>query len=179
MTDNTDELVRKCLRRMRNILGGNTHVVDEYGLDNLTGEFRKLDELLNPEHYADPPEHSLYSEADKIARLRSKVAKYRGGKKLPPFPKGEPAGALYGIGYIYDEDKDDRVLIAIDRLPVKIGVVAVHEHEGQLTVYSLDPVPTYDVELPGGDIWGTTNFVLQRAAGTKARDKQYVWAYAG
>jgi hypothetical protein len=61
--------------------------------------------------------------AQQVGRLKPLVGPYWHDPDLPALPD-PPDGELHGIGFIYDEDRDDRVLVAIDTLKDKPGLVA-------------------------------------------------------
>jgi len=103
------------------------------------------------------------NEDEQIEKLKSVVIEYKHHHSLPTLPKN-PHGDLFGIGFIYDEDMDTRVLMAIEMLfafemlkGVK-NIVAVHEHEGTLAIYSLNPCGYSEIEV-FGDNWSIFNFV--------------------
>lgn len=87
---------------------------------------------------------------------------------LPALPTEEPGGVLHGVVIVYDEDQDNRVLVAIEKLLMHeawvrnlwdpdrsigkestceiqrirdklSGIVAVAEHEGVIDVYCREP----------------------------------------
>lgn len=94
--------------------------------------------------------------------LKPLVGGYQHDSELPPLPK-EPDDQLHGIGFIYDEDRDDRVLIAIDQLKRLDGLVAVSEHEGRLSIYSRTPIGLTDNTINVcGDEWVIAEFSPQR-----------------
>jgi hypothetical protein len=86
-----------------------------------------------------------------LSMLRPMVGPYRHDPALPPLPD-PPDGQLHGIGFVYDEDRDDRVLAAIDQLKAHGGIVAVAEHEGRLAIYTRNRVGESSVEVCG-DTW--------------------------
>jgi hypothetical protein len=69
---------------------------------------------------------------------------------------------LHGIGFIYDEDRDNRVLEAIDLLRHHREIIAVREHEGGLAVFTRAEIPglSSGIDLTS-DSWGIDQFVLQ------------------
>jgi len=103
-------------------------------------------------------------EIDSIKQLEEHI-EYKSPRKINPKLPKKPDGFLYGVGFIFDEDFDLRVLVAINKLneyfidwalmggPLsKEDLIAVSEHEGVLKIYSRHPV--YLKELPVcGDIW--------------------------
>ncbi len=100
----------------------------------------------------------MSKETVSIDILKSKVVEYRYDSKVPPLPKPrwkkhwedfKPDGQLYGIGFIYDDDKDDRVLIAIDKVKHNSDIVALAEHKGELSIYT--QMPTYIKGMCIGD----------------------------
>jgi len=93
----------------------------------------------------------------KIKKLRCLVTEYKHHHSLPTLPKN-PHGSLFGIGFIYDEDMDERVLMAIELLKDNKKIVAVYEHKGIITIYSKDPCETKKIEVCG-DIWPVYNFI--------------------
>lgn len=103
------------------------------------------------------------SEDEKIEKLKSLVIEYKHHRSLPPLPE-KPHGSLFDIGFIYDEDMDTRVLMAIEMLfafemlkGVK-NIVAVHEHKGTLAIYSINPCGYSEIEV-FGDNWSIFNFL--------------------
>jgi hypothetical protein len=74
-----------------------------------------------------------------LPQLIRQVAPYQHDPRLPALPD-VPDGQLHGIGFIFDGDRDDRVLVAIDKLKDTPGLVALAEHEGVLAIYSRLPV---------------------------------------
>ena len=103
------------------------------------------------------------NEDEQIEKLKSLVIEYKHHHSLPPLPE-KPHGSLFGIGFIYDEDMDTRVLMAIEMLfefemlkGVK-NIVAVHEHEGTLAIYSKNPCGYSEIEVCG-DNWSVYNFL--------------------
>ena len=96
-------------------------------------------------------------EHEQLSVLRPLVSPYRHDPALPPLPD-PPDGQLHGIGFINDEDRDDRVLIAIEQLKGRGGIVAVAEYEGGLTIYTRKRVGESTVEVCG-DTWVITELV--------------------
>jgi hypothetical protein len=96
-----------------------------------------------------------------ISTLKPLVTPYRHPEGVPALPK-TPDGALHGIGFVFDGDRDERVLVAIDLL--KSGnknIVAMEEHEGVLTIYSLLPTGMNDLSVCG-DYWLVEDKVASR-----------------
>jgi hypothetical protein len=88
---------------------------------------------------------------------------------LPVLPD-LPDGQLHGIGFIYDEDRDDRVLVAIDKLKDTPGLVALAEHKGSLAIYSRLPVGVTSISVCG-DEWEITEFVPYQGRWTEVTPK--------
>lgn len=123
---------------------------------------------LMQEHWAnqvDYPGHNYTEEnykadSEKMAVLATQVAAYVHDPTLPPLT---PDCALDGIGIIYDEDRDDRVLLAVsmckERWPT---LVALAEHEGTLSVYTQElsqyGYGSTDIEVKG-DAWNVREYV--------------------
>ena len=106
-----------------------------------------------------------YEEEDRqkqlqLAILKPQVVPYKHKPNLPKLPEA-PDGQLHGIGFIYDEDNDDRVLVAIDQLKSRTGIVALAEHEGTLAIYSRKPIGLNSISVCG-DEWCVTEFVPYR-----------------
>jgi len=91
-------------------------------------------------------------QEERIPPLKRLVRPYQHDPLLPALPQS-PHGQLHGVGFIYDEDRDDRVLVAIDDLKDTPGLVALAEHEGGLEVYARKPTGLTTVSV-GCDEWG-------------------------
>jgi len=104
---------------------------------------------------------------NRIEELRPLVKEYIHDDKNPELPK-EPDGSLFGIGFIYDEDRDDRVLVAIDKLKHLKGIIAVSEHEGGMDIYSRS---NHKLKQIGtcGDIWFINEFVFKKGKWNKVK----------
>lgn len=96
-------------------------------------------------------------EMTQIDELKKHVGKYFEKPALPKLPQ-TPDGALYGIGFIFDEDKDERVLVAIDKLRDWSRVVAVSETHGNLSVYTRLPLKL-DYLTVCDDTWSVLELV--------------------
>jgi hypothetical protein len=96
-------------------------------------------------------------QEEEVSALKPQVGLYDHDPSLPALPK-PPDGQLHGIGFIYDEDRDDRVLVAIDQLKDRRGLIAVAEHEGVLTTYSQLPHGETGINVCG-DEWVIEQFV--------------------
>jgi hypothetical protein len=95
---------------------------------------------------------AIRAEMRALAILQEQVRPYLPHPDLPPL---KVDGALHDIGFIYDEDKDDRVLLAIDQLKGNDDIIAVAEHEGLLTIYTKHPTGLTSISIPG-DEWAIT-----------------------
>lgn len=95
-----------------------------------------------------------------LAILRPQVVPYKHNPNLPALPD-QPDGQLHGIGFIYDEDRDDRVLVAIDQLKSRKGIVAVAEREGGLKIYTRKQIGLNSIGVCS-DEWCVTEFVPYR-----------------
>ena len=102
-------------------------------------------------------EEAKCRQDQEVGRLKPQVCPYLHDPALPDLPD-DPDGALHGIGFIYDEDRDDRVLVAIDQLRDHPGLVALAEHEGGLTTYARLPLGLNSVSVCH-DEWVVTEFV--------------------
>jgi hypothetical protein len=89
--------------------------------------------------------------------LKHQVQPYRHDPSLPPLPK-PPHGQLHGIGFIYDEDQDDRVLIATQQLKNEPGLVALADNEGRLEIYTRQITKLTSINV-GCDVWRVSEFV--------------------
>jgi hypothetical protein len=105
-------------------------------------------------------------QEQQVGQLKPQVGPYLHDPTLPPLPD-LPDGRLHGIGFIYDEDRDDRVLVAIDRLKDNPGLVALAEHEGCLKVYARLPVGLTSINVCG-DEWVIEEFVPYQGRWTEA-----------
>jgi hypothetical protein len=102
-------------------------------------------------------EQSVQEEQMKIRMLKPKVSPYHHASALPTLPRS-PDGQLHGIGFIYDEDRDDRVLIAIDQLKDHVDIIAVAEHEGELMIFTRKKTHENNIEVCG-DTWVITELL--------------------
>lgn len=66
--------------------------------------------------------------------------------------KSKPDGELFNIAFIYDEDRDERVLEAIDQLKGDQDIIALEEHKGTLKIYTLAPKMRASINV-WGDSW--------------------------
>lgn len=137
--------------------------------DELAGWANEFLTLYEDEFWKRRKEERLREERARIKALMLLVSTYQPDPALPALPRS-PDGQLHGIGFIYDEDRDDRVLIAIDRLKHDGGIVAVAEHEGELTVYTHKSIGERNVEVCG-DTWLITEFVPSDGHWSKVRPK--------
>lgn len=80
-------------------------------------------------------EYDFEMEEKEINKLKPLVTEYHHSRDLPDLPE-EPDGALHGIGFIYDEDRDDRVLVAINNLKDNKDIVALAECKGCVDIYT-------------------------------------------
>lgn len=97
------------------------------------------------------------NEDEQIEEFKSLVTEYKHDLLLPTLPK-KPHGSLFGIGFIYDEDMDTRVLMAIELLKDQKNIVAVYEHKGIIEIYSKDPCKIKEI-IVCNDIWPVYNYV--------------------
>lgn len=92
-----------------------------------------------------------------IAKLKEQVKPYKHPKHLPPLPyKGE--GSIYGVGFAYDEDKDGRILLGIEKNHDP-GMVFAREHEGEVEVFTWGPDPSAGGWSVANDHWNVRYFV--------------------
>lgn len=113
-------------------------------------QIQELEELLR--------EYRTQKNAnEQIEKFKSLVTEYKHDLLLPTLPK-KPHGSLFGIGFIYDEDMDKRVLMAIELLKDQKNVVAVYEHKGIIEIYSKDPCKIKEI-IVCNDIWPVYNYV--------------------
>lgn len=89
-------------------------------------------------------------------KLKSLVTEYKHDNLYPPLPE-KPDGSLFGIGFIYDF-YEDYILWVITILEDKQNILAVHEHEGTLTIYSKYPYHLQEIDVENDD-WSIFNFV--------------------
>jgi hypothetical protein len=104
-------------------------------------------------------------QEQQLRQLRPQVGTYRPDPDLPALPD-TPDGQPHGVGFVYDEDRDDRVLVAIDTLRDSPGLVAVAEHEGVLATYSRLPVGDASRSVCG-DEWVIEEFVPHQGRWTE------------
>jgi hypothetical protein len=102
--------------------------------------------------------HLAYEQGMRpIAALKPQVVPYQHDPALPALPD-KAHGQLHGIGFIYNGDRDDRVLVAIDDLKTNPAIVALAEHEGTLRVYTRLPIGLASISVCG-DEWVVEEFV--------------------
>jgi len=97
------------------------------------------------------------NEDEQIEKFKSLVTEYKHDLLLPTLPKN-PNGSLFGIGFIYDEDMDKRILMAIELLKDQKNIVAVYEHKGIIEIYSKDPCKIKEI-IVCNDICPVCNYV--------------------
>ena len=114
----------------------------------------------------DQLEQERRRQQQQVPHLKRQVGPYWHDPALPPLPDS-PHGQLHGVGFVYDEDRDDRVLVAIDKLKDQPGLVALAEHEGSLLIYSRLLVGL-DSLVVCGDQWTVTEFLPYRGSWTEA-----------
>ncbi len=129
---------------------------DEDDLAEWANDFMDIYDRRNYE-YIGFDENRVKQEMAKIDVLESLVTEYKHDLSLPELPMN-PDGSLYGIGFIYDEDNDTRVLGAIDQLKDKQDIVALAEHEGFLEIYSRLPTGVTDITVCD-DEWGVDEYI--------------------
>ena len=101
-------------------------------------------------------------------KLKSLVTEYKHDDLYPPLPE-KPDGSLFGIGFIYDFYKD-YILWVITILEEKENILAVHEHEGTLTIYSKHPYKIQEIDVEG-DNWSIFNFVPENGEWVKVKQR--------
>ena len=109
------------------------------------------DEDSRNDEYVNRWKEAAERVAQHVGQLKPLVGPYWHEPDLPALPD-RPDGELHGIGFTYDEDRDDRVLVAIDTLKDTPGLVALAEHEGVLTVYVREPIAQTSVTVCE-DVW--------------------------
>lgn len=129
----------------------------------IESEFNKMDSMLRDNAMKSGAwlciTYDCSDENNKIEELKTLVTEYRHDINNPKLPK-EPNGSLFGIGFIYDNDEDDRVLVAIDKLKHLKGIIAVSEHEGVIYIYSNYIHEIDSIELCG-DTWSAFEFLFK------------------
>lgn len=142
---------------------------DEEELADWAGEFL-ADYYDEHESWERRMEQYMREEQAAISRLKLQVAPYLLDPALPPLPYS-PHGQLHGIGFIYDADRDDRILIAIDELRHNGDIIAVGEHEGELTIFTRNGgVAQRSIEVYG-DTWTIRLFLPSDGRWCEVRHK--------
>jgi hypothetical protein len=118
------------------------------------------------DEYEDRWREAAARQEREVGQLRPLVGPYRHDPGLPPLPD-PPDGQLHGVGFIYDEDRDDRVLVAIDKLKDNPDLVALAEHEGGLKIYARLPFGKAQVDVCD-DVWVIEEFVPYRGRWVEA-----------
>jgi hypothetical protein len=138
----------------------------------LEGWAREFFEDRYGEDYRDDGRSYYEQEMTKIDVLRPLVKEWDNDWwGLPRLPK-TPNGSLHGIGFIYDEDKDDRVLVAIDQLKNNPDIVALAEHEGSVDIYTRIPTGLTNLDVCS-DVWCVTEYVPYQAQWVEV-DEQFI-----
>lgn len=124
-------------------------------LDKLNEEYFDKDEEC---FYEDDTVEDEYREINDL-RLLVKEYKYNSFSRILP---KDPNGSLFGIGFIYDDDEDDRVLVAIRKLKHRENIIAIGERKGALTIYSKYPSndPISELQVCG-DYWCVDEYVFE------------------
>lgn len=99
----------------------------------------------------------LEYQTQQIHMLREHIMEYEDNELNLPC---KPVGELFGIAFCYDEDMDDRILIAIMMLAHFAQIVAVREHEGSLDIYTMVPVDLDGDLFIGCDVWKVTQHIF-------------------
>jgi hypothetical protein len=123
------------------------------------------------DHYQGDYDHTGCDERAKIDVLKPLVTQYKHDHSLPKLP-AKPDGSLHGIGFVYDEDSDDRVLVAIDQLKDDHDVVALAEHEGVVEIYSRLPTGLTGLSVCD-DEWCVNEYVPYRGRWIEV-DQQFI-----
>jgi hypothetical protein len=118
------------------------------------GTWKQIDKLK--ELLREYGEYACQNEDEQIEKLKSLVTEYKHDNLYPPLPE-KPDGSLFGIGFIYDF-YEDYILWVITILEDKQNILAVHEHEGTLTIYSKYPYHLQEIDVENDD-WSIFNFV--------------------
>jgi len=129
---------------------------DQNDLADWANEFLYVAETYD-EDEEDRWKEAIRWQEQQVGHLKPHALPYWHDPGLPVLPE-EPDGELHGIGFIYDEDRDDRVLVAIDQFKERPDLVALAEHEGCLTIYARLPLGLHSVSVCG-DEWIVTEFV--------------------
>lgn len=144
---------------------------DEWNEDDLAGW---AEEFMHDQYQGNRQadfEEQIKREMAKIPVLKPLVTEYKHDRLLPKLPH-EANGALHGIGFIYDEDNDDRVLVAIEQLKDNRDIVALAEHEGGLNIYSRQPTGLSGMSICG-DEWCVNEYVPYRGRWIEA-DREFI-----
>lgn len=115
---------------------------------------------IEDEQYYAMEKEAIDSDYARIKKLSAAVVSFSVEdryKKIIPLPD-VPDGKLHGIGFIYDHDKDDRVLLAIDYLKDRKGIIAVSERKGCMDVYTISPSGINNITVCN-DEWPVTEYV--------------------
>jgi hypothetical protein len=137
--------------------------VDEFMRDRCNNE------MMGYMGYMD--EDRTQQEKARIVTLKPLVSSYQHDQTLPELPQ-KPDGSLYGIGFIYDQDRDDRVLVAIDKLKGNRDVVVLAEREGVLEIYSRMPTNLTGLSV-FDDEWNVTEYIPYRGKWIEV-DQQFI-----
>jgi len=163
-----------------------------YAIEELTQEFYSL---RYGDYYEDHMASLRAASEREYAEIDGLKPQIQSGFQLPdgcpPLPFQNPKDTLLGVGIGYDEDHDDRVIVAAAKLSnyfseMKGGnyigihdIVAIREHEGSLNIFTLNPITqTYgdmaDIEVCG-DTWNVTQYVPCGPLGWIAMTPKYIW----
>ena len=112
------------------------------------------------EDYDDDEDDYDYKKDDnRIKKLKGMVQEYQHKSCYPDLPE-EPYGSLFGIGFIYDHDYDNRVLLAIDQLKDFKEIVAVAESEGGIKIYCRYPTGKKEMHV-NNDCWAVDEYLIK------------------
>ena len=140
-------------------------------------EIREIDELEEYEQIGALEEllkeyKDYETEANLIKKYKALVEEYKEDSSYPVLAT-KPHGSLFNKGFIYDEDEDDRVLIAIEKLKNMENIIAVYEHKGSLTLYSKYACEIKEIEVCG-DLWYISEFTPQNGKWVECKNSRSI-----
>ena len=157
------------IKKLKKILMKNGYLKEEF---EEFEELEKFEQILELKELIQECETLKFMEKQ-TEKFKKLITPYKHDPSYPPLPKN-PNGSLFGIGFIYDEDEDNRVLVAIALLSDMKNILAVYEHEGTITFYSKYPCEIKEIEVCG-DNWSVFEYTSENGKWIECENERNIY----